>query len=99
MSVYLRFSDRVTYFVLLSSIFICFLASITIWSIYIYANYALWINITECSINSDFDCLLDTISNKEVANNFMAELIALNISMIGMFLTAILITLYKFKYK
>lgn len=97
MKILTRWNDKVTYFVLLGAIVLSFVLSVALW-IWGLSDYnTFWGKAVLCNNKQDFNCLLLAVADGQNSFNHIKTIITLNLSTISMFLTAVCITIYKFR--
>lgn len=99
MKILTRWNDKVTYYVIIIVILLCFLISLGLWVWGLIEYYAFWDKVTKCVATQDYGCLLSHISDGSALLTSIRERTAFNLSIIGLFLSACAISLYKFRFK
>lgn len=97
MSIEQRFKERTTYFILLGSVLLSFSISVTLGAFLYYQSLEFWEGATQCIVDRNFDCLLDSISYQSLFNAEAATFIAYIVSINGIIASLAFLILFKQK--
>lgn len=97
--VYTRFSDRVTFIVLVLWVTFAFIACIGIYSYELTQTQDFWEAGATCIANQDFKCLLDIRVNQSINKDLLLTTMGAALSVIGVIFGSLAVGLYKaFKF-
>ena len=99
MKVLTRWNDKATYVIIIITILLCFITSLIIWGWSLIEYYNFWNIVADCARAQDFNCLLLEVSQEQGLFNYLKEITAFNLSIIGLFITTSCVSLYKFKFE
>lgn len=95
MRILARWNEKVTYFLLIFTIFVCFCVSLALlgFSLFVYADFLE--DAAHCGMQNSFQCLLNAVVDKKVVINEMRVVTALNLSIVALWLSSIVTIIYK----
>lgn len=95
MKVYSRFSDRVTFTVLVICVIISFLVCLGIYAYEFQTTQEFWSESVQCVVEQNFQCILDIRTNQTINKDLFLTIIGANLSVIGVIFGFLAVTLYK----
>lgn len=98
MRVYIRWNDKITYFLLIATIIICFCGALGILLSFIIRQQAFLEAAVECAISNNYNQLINLIVDRQVILNEIKLAISLMLTMIAIWLTCIMSIIYKLYY-
>lgn len=98
MRVYIRWNDKVTYFLLIAAIIICFGGALGTLLSFITRQQDFLEAAVECAISNNYQQLINLIVDRQVILNEIKLAISLMLTMIAIWLTCIMSIIYKLYY-
>ena len=94
MKICTRFSDKITYIILIIGVMICFVVCTAIYSYEFYVTQDFWKDSVECLAERNFECLLEVRADQSINKDLLLTLIGANLSITGVIFGFLIVTLY-----
>lgn len=95
MKVFMRYSDKATFRLLVVGVSVCFIAGAAFYTWAVYISQKLWNESLKCVNNQDLQCLIEVCAGKASLIEFFTAFTSVNISLLGVVFGFLVVTLYK----